>query len=296
MNLNQLKYFVSVAEHKSFSKAAQENFITQTAMTQQVRQLEEQMDTELIDRSVRPIRLTPAGEVFWKEAKAILERTTFAVSRAKEASRGNYGTLRVGFIKGYERSDLSNKLRLFHQQFPGIFVTCVRASSDKLAAKLLGGELDLIYSWDSTGLWTNPEVRGDFVENVPLIAAVYASHPLARRKSVLRSELKGEALLFMSPSEERDSSGDSHYLELYQRAGYTPNILMFSSDAESVLMMVAAEEGVSILPSYYTSKIDHADNLVFVPMEGEEEYERVDAFSRKDNDNQALKAFYEMHF
>lgn len=295
MNLNQLKYFVSVAEQHSFSKAAQENFITQTAMTQQIRQLEERIGVDLVDRSMRPIRLTPAGEVFWKEAKTILERTTFAVSRAKEASKGNYGTLHVGFIKGYERSDLSNKLRLFHHEFPGIFVTCTRASSDKLAAKLLAGELDIIFSWDSTNLSSDPMIQGAFVENVPLIAAVYASHPLARRKSIRREELKGEPILYMSPSKERDSAGDSHYIELYQKAGFTPDIRMYSSDAESILMMVAAEEGISILPSYYTSKIDRADNLVFVPLAGEEEFERIDVFSRKDNENRALSAFYSIY-
>ncbi len=72
MNLNQLKYFVSVAEKQSFSRAAEENFITQTAMTQQIRLLEDQLETDLIDRSVRPIRLTPAGEVFYKAMKTIL--------------------------------------------------------------------------------------------------------------------------------------------------------------------------------------------------------------------------------
>ena len=79
----------------------------------------------------------------------------------------------------------------------------------------------------------------------------------------------------MSPSSTGDSFGDAYFMQLYQRAGYQPNILLRSSDTESILIMVAAEEGISILPSYVTDKLGNADNLVFVPLEGEEEAEEI---------------------
>ena len=68
MNINQLKYFIAVAEYKSFTKAANQYYISQTAVTQQIHALEEQMDVVLIDRTKRPIALTPAGNVFLNEA------------------------------------------------------------------------------------------------------------------------------------------------------------------------------------------------------------------------------------
>ena len=64
MNRNQLKYFVAAAEHRSFTKAAEQFYLTQTAITQQIRLLEESLGCELFDRSTRPVRLTPAGQVF----------------------------------------------------------------------------------------------------------------------------------------------------------------------------------------------------------------------------------------
>ena len=102
MNINQLKYFVSVAEMQSFSQAAKENYITQTAITQQVQQLEEYLDTTLIDRSVRPVRLTPAGTVFYQEAREILSRMEFAVHHTRIASGGGFGNINAGYTKGYE--------------------------------------------------------------------------------------------------------------------------------------------------------------------------------------------------
>ena len=291
MNINQLRYFASVARHHSFSRAAQENFITQTAMTQQIRLLEEQMETVLIDRSCRPIALTPAGEVFYKEVRLILERMDYAIKQTKEASNGTTGSLKIGYTKGYERSDLSNRLRFFHQQYPSVLISCFRNSSDVLAAELLSGQVDLIFSWDSTGLCSDSAVMHRQIEDAPLMAALYASHPLARRESVRREDLKGEPIFFMSPSAAPGSVGDAAFLQLYQRAGYTPHILMNSSDAESILLMVAAEQGISILPNYFTKKLEHADNLIFLPMEGPDEYERICAFYCKDNPNPALAAY-----
>ena len=291
MNINQLKYFIAVAEYRSFTKAANQYYISQTAITQQVQALEETMDVQLIDRSRRPITLTPAGNVFLGEAKAILERMNAAIGRVRDASTGLVGSLRVGYTKGYERNNLSNLLRAFHQEYPNILITCCRCDTDTLAAGLLNGDYDIIFTWDSTNILEEGQVDHRLVERVPLVVALYAGHPLSGRHTLNRKELRGESILYMSPSGRDDSFGDSRFMELYRKAGYQPDILFRSSDAESVLMMVAAEEGISILPSYVTSKLKDADNLVFIPLIGEEEYEEIIAVWKKENPGQALLRF-----
>ena len=291
MNINQLKYFIAVAEYRSFTKAANQYYISQTAITQQVQALEETMDVQLIDRSRRPITLTPAGNVFLGEAKAILERMNAAIGRVRDASTGLVGSLRVGYTKGYDRSNLSNLLRAFHQEYPNILITCCRCDTDTLAAGLLNGDYDIIFTWDSTNILEEGQVNHRLVERVPLVVALYAGHPLSGRHTLNRKELRGESILYMSPSGRDDSFGDSRVMERYRKAGYQPDILFRSSDAESVLMMVAAEEGISILPSYVTSKLKDADNLVFIPLVGEEEYEEIIAVWKKENPGQALLRF-----
>ena len=249
MNINQLKYFIAVAEYKSFTKAAHLYYISQTAITQQIHALEEQMAVTLIDRTKRPIVLTPAGNVFLIEAKAIVERMTTAMGKVHDASTGLVGTLRIGYTKGYERSDLSNILRDFHLDYPNILVTCYRCDTDMLAAGLLNNDYDIIFTWDSTNIMEESSIEHKMIEQAPLCVALYHSHPLARRKFLNRRELKDESIIYMSPSGAAESYGDNHFMELYKKAGYQPNILFRSSDTESVLMMVAAEEGISILPS-----------------------------------------------
>ena len=293
MNINQLRYFVAVAEQRSFTKAANQYYLSQTAVTQQVRALEETLGVQLLDRNSRPVSLTPAGAVFLTEAKAILERMNTAVSRARDASTGLVGSVRIGYTKGYERSDLSNKLRAFHRDYPNILLTCFRCDTDMLAAGLLNGEYDIIFTWDSTNIRQESQVELRLVERARLVVALYGSHPFARRTALRRSELKNETILFMTPSSTGASFGDDHFMQLYQQAGYLPNILLRSNDVESILMMVAAEEGISILPAYCTDKLTNADNLIFVPLLGEEETEDILAVWRKDDSSQALQHFLE---
>ena len=293
MNINQLNYFIAVAEHHSFTKAANQYYVSQTAITQQIHALEEQMNVTLFDRTCRPIELTPAGKVFLIEAKAIVDRMNIALGRVHDASTGLVGSLRIGYTKGYERSNLSNILKDFHHDYPNILATCYRCDTDMLAAGLLNNEYDIIFTWDSTNILEEDAIEYKLIESAPLTVALYSSHPLARKKSLTRKELKGEPILYMSPSGSPESYGDNHFLELYKQAGYQPNILFRSSDTESILMMIAAEEGISIMPSYVTDKLADADNLSFVPLIGEGEYEQIIAVWRKHDKTPALSYFIE---
>lgn len=291
MNTNQLRYFVAVAETKSFTKAAEQFYISQTAVTQQVHLLEENLGCALFDRSTRPISLTPGGQTFLIEAKAILERMSQAAERVHDAATGLIGTLRVGYVRGYERSDLSEIMRHFHQEHANILITFYRCSADVLASGLLAGQYDIVFTWDSTNMKQNAEICHRTVENASLVVALYDRHPFAQRHSLTRQELRGEMIIYMSPSAAETSHGDDFFMNLYRDAGYHPDILFRSADYESVLMMVAAEEGISILPDYCTEKLYHADNLQFVPLTGEQEREEIIAAWRSDSTNPALPLF-----
>ena len=291
MNQNQLKYFVAAAESRNFTKAAEQFYISQTAITQQIRLLEETLGCALFDRSTRPVSLTGAGETFLGEAKEILERMNRAVELTHGAAMGLSGTLQLGYVCGYEHSNLPLWMRRFHGDNPNILVSFYRCSADVLSSGVLGGAYDLVYTWDSTNLKQNEEVDHVTVERVRLVVALYDRHPLAQRQSLRRQELMGENILYMSPSADVESYGDAFYMELYRKAGFKPNILFRSSDAESILMMVASEEGISILPEYCTTKLDHPYNLRFVPLEGAQEVEEIVAVWRRDNRNPALNRY-----
>ena len=291
LNLNQLRYFVSVAENGSFTKAAMNHYISQTAITQQIHALEETVGAKLFDRNSRPVALTAAGKVFLKEAREILGKMDAALLRTREASTGLEGELRIGYTKGYEHSDLPKYLRNFHHEYPNVLISCYRCDTDMLAAGLINGNYDIIFTWDSTNLRQEKALQLQVAEHVPLRVALYANHPLARRKQLTRKDLKQDNILFMSPSGTGDSFGDAFYMNLYQQAGYQPNILLRSNDMESILMMVAAEEGVSIVPAYSHAWNIGTENIVFLPLAGEGETEEILIVWRKNDENPALQHF-----
>ena len=293
MNLNQLRYFVAVADNGSFTKAALQHYISQTAITQQIHALEEQIGAKLLDRNSRPVSLTPAGKVFLKEAREILSRMDAAMVRTREASTGLEGELRLGYTKGYEHSDLSRYLRQFHREYPNVLISCYRCDTDMLAMGLMNGDYDVIFTWDSTNLRQEETLQVQVAEQVPLRVALYANHPLAGRSHLTRKDLKQENILFMSPSGTGDSFGDEFYIKLYQQAGYQPNILLRSNDMESILMMVAAEEGISIVPEYSHPWDVGTENVVFVPLAGEGETEEILIAWRKNDNHPALQHFIE---
>ena len=293
MNLNQLRYFASVAENGSFTKAAAVHYISQTAITQQIQVLEETIGAKLLDRNTRPVSLTPAGKVFLKEAREILGKVDAALSKTREAATGLEGELRIGFTKGYEHSDLPKFLRVFHREYPGVLISCYRCDTDMLAKGLMSGEYDVIFTWDSTNLRQEEKISLRPFESVPLRVALYAGHPLALRKELTRKDLKSENILFMSPSGTGDSFGDAYYIRLYQKAGYQPNIILRSNDIESILMMVSAEEGISIVPEYSHPWDVGTENLVFMPLTGEGETEEILVAWRKNDVHPALSHFIE---
>ena len=294
MNTNQLKYFISVAQTRSFSAAAEENYITQTAMTQQIKALEDDLGLKLIDRSTRPITLTSAGTSFLSDARLILSRLNDARQRALQASNGVFGTIRIGYIKGYERSGLSDQLRAFHRMVPGVLLMCYRETSDKLANGLQNGDYDIIFTWDSTNLKASEEYEAVQIEKARLYAALYASHPLCQREYLERIDLKNESIIYMSPSELSDNYGDSQFMDLYHKAGFHPQILCRSTDVESILIMVASEEGISIMPDYCIKKINNAEGLVFLQMKGNEEVEEIHAIWKRNSSDPALIHFCEL--
>ena len=222
MNTNQLTYFIAVAENQNFTKAAAQCYLTQTAITQQIQILEKQMDVVLIDRTSRPIKLTPAGHIFYHEAKDILARINLAIQNTKNAHNAASGLLRIGYAKTFESSNLPNLIVSFHREYENINLQIFRNDVDNLVFGLLNNEYDIIFTWDSTNIFIQNAVNTLPVEKITSVVLMYDSHPLAHSASLSRADLKNEKLYYLTPSNTGHSFADIHYMNLYQEAGYQP--------------------------------------------------------------------------
>lgn len=264
MNLKQLEYFVSVAENLNFTRAAKKCFISQTAMTLQIKALEETVGVPLFIRDKHHVELTPAGKVYLNEAREILERTEEAAKLARTAAEGFSGTLSVGFIRGYEQSRFSETIRSFHETYPNISLNLVRDNMSALFAALEDGVCDVAFNL-SPYVQSYPQLQHRFLKSYPIMAVLYPGHPLAKRESIGYRDLEKEDFIIMQPEGRADEEAEEVVL-CFTRGGFVPRIVNREREVQTLLFMVSAAMGVAILPEYAVRYFTKTRNLVLVPL------------------------------
>jgi DNA-binding transcriptional LysR family regulator len=188
-----LRYFVAVAERLSFSRAARDLPLSQSALSEAVRRLEGEVDTQLLRRNSRHVELTPAGEVLLADAREVLAHLDHALDRAERAGRGEVGRLRVGF-EASGAGELSTLARgRFAREHPGVRVEPKRFDWGGEAGALRDGACDVAF------VWLPNDLSGLEVEEVASerrYAGLPKGHRLARRPCVSIMDLKDEPIMW----------------------------------------------------------------------------------------------------
>ena len=188
-DLRQMRYFVAVAEHGNFTRAADELHVAQQAVSQQVRALEASLAVTLLRRSSRTVELTPAGVVFLADAKRLLAASDRAVRRAQAAARGEAGVLRVGYTLATAYDTTPSLLESMGQRQPQLTVRAREIYGADVADLLLGGQIDVALA----PMTSYPHgLRQRLVRREVLRLAVSDRHPLAGVEQVELATLTGE--------------------------------------------------------------------------------------------------------
>ncbi|MCD8231771.1 MAG: LysR family transcriptional regulator [Clostridiales bacterium] len=289
MQIRQLEYFLAVSEQLNFTKAARQLYVSQTAVSLQIKALEEELGVPLFFRTNRRVELTPAGKSFQEDARAILKRTQDAVERARQADTGFTGYLNIGFVKGFEKSNLSETLANFHAKYPNISLSFVRENVSGLYDAILSRNLDIVFNLQYS-LDDMEDIDFITLRHYPLMAVVSTSHPLAHKTSIHRSDLKGYPLVDIV--QRKDKYGEATTItNAFTRAGFLPDIQYVSDDIEISLLAVATGIGYALLPTYITDSITARDKVIAIPIIGEEEEMTLVAAWLKEYSNPALQKF-----
>jgi DNA-binding transcriptional LysR family regulator len=245
MELRHLRYFVSVAELGSVTRAAEKLFIAQPALSQQVRQLEEEIGARLLERLPRGVRLTAAGASFLEDARAILARAEQATVRARERHAGQRSTFRLSLAPTTTHSVLPAVLqRLRAQGVPAELEAWEMITSQQVEA-LRNREIDLALS--RPGEEVLPLESLASIDD-PYCLAIPAANPLARHRGMLPLKLAaGEA--FVGFSRHRESDFFDRTTALCMEAGFRPRIRHQATQFVNVLALVSYGLGVAIVPA-----------------------------------------------
>ena len=141
--LKQLRYFQSVVRLSSFSAAAEENFISQSAISQQIQALERELGFRLLERKNRSFSLTPAGEYFYQKSLILTADYERMCREAARIAHGDRASLRIGYLRCYTGGEFHRALELFSEQHPDVDVSVTYGNHEELYALLRAGEADL---------------------------------------------------------------------------------------------------------------------------------------------------------
>jgi len=264
MNLNQLEYFVSVAENLSFTKAANQCFISQTAMTQQIRNLENTVGVPLLIRDKHHVELTTAGKIYLKEAKAILKRSDEALRLARSASTGLEGELKVGFLSGYGQGDCSEILRDFHGSYPDVKLSLYRDTLSGLIDSMNRGECDAAFML-TPKQELKEQINYVYLRSYPLMAVLDKAHPLAGNEAITYADLSNEKFIIMQPSGRARDEMEEMVI-IYERGGFIPNVIALEREPETIFLMISIGLGISLMPEYLIRLYQRDDELKIVPV------------------------------
>ncbi len=258
MELRQLTYVIAVAEESSFTRGAARVHVAQPAVSQQIAQLERELGEKLFDRSDRRVRLTPAGQTFLPYARSAVAATLDGRDAVASLRGTLTGRLAIGTIQSPPESAVA-LLGDFRQLHPAVDIALRVGHPDELTAGVLAGTLDAAVI-GHTGQRLPGALASRTLHTEPLVIAVAADHPLAKRRSATLDALNGTPIVTLTRG-----SGLRTVLEhAFARAGITPDIRAETDDVTLIADLVRHGLGVALLPESVAARARQP--LVGIPL------------------------------
>jgi len=256
-----LRTFCAVADELHFRRAAQRLHATQSAVSQQIKELERRIGAELLERSRRGVRLSASGQAFLHEARSILARCEAASALARDVARGRRGSVTIGLIGAATFEVAPQLLASVAARAPGLDVRFRELSATEQLASLRAGDGPI----DAGLVRSERRASGLAFRTIlrePVICLLPAGHPLAAQPTVAVSDLEGEPILNLS--REHDPAGHDAYLAIYRKAGFEPRVVMEISQIATILFAIASQGCVALGPAGW--RVLHRDGVVHRPL------------------------------
>lgn len=243
MELRHLRYFVAVAEELHFGRAAQRLGISQPPLSQQIKQLEQDLGTRLFERTRHKVTLTPAGDTLLAEAYRLLEQADRLRSVARETRAGVLSRLSIGCLPSVFYDVLPPILDRLHTLHPEIGLSLRDIEMPSAISELRDGKLDVAFLRVPR---VDAPLEARRIMDDHFVAALPSRHPLARRRSISLAQLADQPLVAYSRS--MSPSSLDRILDAFTKAGYTPNFAYHGATIQSQIGFVACGLGIALVP------------------------------------------------
>jgi DNA-binding transcriptional LysR family regulator len=285
MELRHLRYFVSVAEALSFTKAAEKLHTAQPSLTRQIKDLEEEIGVRLLNRTKQQVSLTDEGRSFLADAKRLLAFAAETVESVQRLHSGEVRALNLGYVINLFYDLLPTTLASFRRLFPTVSINLFDMSCGDQFRAIEAGKIDLGF----VGLHEPIEMRGlqfRMIASYKTVVALAKNDPMARKSVVNLKDLA--PMFFIGMSEASYPSYRDWLTKTCRRVGFTPKVLQHVELERTLIHAVAGGLGVALVPEQ-VQKIEH-ENVVFRPLNPTVRTEGCIAW-KGDNPSAALKAY-----
>ena len=245
MELRHLRYVLAVAEELHFTHAAERLCIGQPPLSQQIKQVEEEVGAKLFKRGTRSVELTDAGRAFLPHAKAALREAEQAIHAARQANRGELGTVRIGFTSSASfNRHVPRIVSHFRDAYPEVELYLMEQATNLLLNALQENAVDIVFIRPTLGQREN--LVSLTLPPEALWIALPAGHPLSKWESLQLIDLAHEAFV-LYPRENGSLLYDS-IIAACRNAGFSPYVAQEAPQMASTVNLVAAGVGVAIVP------------------------------------------------
>lgn len=285
--LKQMQYFITVVETQSFTKAAEECYISQSAISQQIKALEKELDTQLLIRNKKSFSLTPAGEYFYHHCQEIINEVNELCRKTKEIEEDE-NLLKIGYLRGYPGKELRQSLLEFSQLYPHVSIDLRRGNHEELYNYLMTGSVSLVVS-DQRRAFHEDYVNYHLL-HMDCYVEISTQSSLSDKEFLDVQDLKKANCILVASPEQRDIEREFYENMIGLKCHY-----VFAEDIEEARLLVAINRGFMLVESAknYTSK---QNNIKVIPLQrnNKQIQRNYCAFWKKDKSHYYIEEFAEL--
>lgn len=252
MDIKQLEYFIAIVEEGNITSAANKLHMAQPPLSNQLKSLEIELGTKLLERGARKVKITDAGKILYKRAKQILEITDSTVKEVEEFGNGVQGTLKLGTISTSGAALLSDRVINFNKKYPNIKFEIYEGNTYEMIEMLNSGIIEV-------GIVRTPFNTKNFeclfLETEPMVAVMSSNYEFNSEKEIGLEDLKENPLIIYRRFEKM-------ILGEFESIGIEPNVFCINDDARTTILWARAGLGIGIVP-YSAIKFELSNNIKY---------------------------------
>jgi DNA-binding transcriptional LysR family regulator len=285
MLLSQIEYFQAIVEMHSFTKAADQCHVSQSAVSQQLKALEEELGTALLERHNRTFSITPAGEIFYHKTKQWMQQLKGICQDTRQTGKEK-AILKIGYLSCYGGNEFQNAAAEFARRYPNVKINIVNGNHEELYQALRNDEADIILS-DQRRAFNEDYVNLELVRSRTFIQ-ISSANPLSKQTSIEMKDLKDTPCIIVSSKQENER-------DYYQNTVGFQGEILFADSLMEARILTAANKGVMPIEGIHPSEYyDQSVKMLPLMKHGRQIFRRYFAFWSKENSGYYVEEFADM--